>query len=138
MQMQVQVLETAAGGEAGARCTRGPVSARGRRGTLRGMYVIDLWHFLDAKGAIAPERGPARRMADFITAVVSHASDYDRSDDAPGPLCFKCRVRDRRPVETSISSDDLVVWQCLACGTSGQVDHWQGSFWDLSRGLQAD
>jgi hypothetical protein len=136
--VQVQVLETAVGGEADARCTRGPVSARRKPGTLCGMYMIDLRHFLDAKGAIAPERGPARRMADFITAVVSHASDYDRCDDAPGPLCFKCRVRDRLPVETSISSDDLVVWRCLACGTSGQVDHWQGSFWDLSQGLQAD
>ncbi len=33
------------------------------------MYVIDLTHYLDAKGAIAPERGPARKMADFLTAA---------------------------------------------------------------------
>ena len=38
------------------------------------MYVIDLTHYLDSKGAIAPERGPARKMADFLTAVVAHAS----------------------------------------------------------------
>ena len=64
------------------------------------MYVIDLTHYLDTKGAIAPERGPARKMADFLTAVVAHASDFDRSDDAPGPVCFKCRKRDQRVVET--------------------------------------
>ena len=64
------------------------------------MYVIDLTHFLDAKGAIAPARGPARKMADFLTAVVAHASDFDRPADAPGPVCFKCRKRDQRVVET--------------------------------------
>ena len=64
------------------------------------MYVIDPTHFLDSKGAIAPERGSARKMADFLTAVVAHASDCDRPDDAPGPVCFKCRKRDQRVVET--------------------------------------
>jgi len=51
------------------------------------------------KGAIAPERGPARKLANFLTAVVAHASDFDRTDDAPGPLCFKCRKRDQRAFE---------------------------------------
>jgi hypothetical protein len=49
------------------------------------MYVMDLTHFLDAKGAIAPERGPARKMADFLTAVVAHASDFDRPRRRAGP-----------------------------------------------------
>jgi len=66
------------------------------------MYVTDLTHYLDSKGAIAPERGPARKMADFLTAVVAHASDFDRPYDAPGPFCFKCRQRDRRAVNTAL------------------------------------
>ena len=65
------------------------------------MYVINLTHYLDAKGAIAPERGPARKMADFLSAVVAHASDFDRSDNEPGPVCFKCRKRDHRVVDTA-------------------------------------
>ena len=97
------------------------------------MYVIDLTHYLDAKGAIAVERGAARRMADFLTAVVAHSSDLVRSDDVPGPVCFKCRKRDQRAVDTSIAEGDVVVWRCYACGTEGQISNWRGTFWDLSQ-----
>jgi len=102
------------------------------------MYVIDLTHYLDDKGAIAPERGPARKIADFFTAVVAHASDFDRPDDVSGPLCFKCRKRDRRSVDTGIAEGDVVVWHCAACGTEGRISNWQGTFWDLSQGRPAD
>ena len=83
------------------------------------LYVIDLTHYLDARGAIAPERGPARKLADFVTGVVAHATDFDRSDSAPGPLCFKCRKSDRRAVETALTEDDRVIWRCMTCGTEG-------------------
>jgi hypothetical protein len=62
------------------------------------MYVIDLAHYLDAQGAIAPDRDPARKIAEFVAAVVAHASDFDRSDGVPGPHCFKCRKRDHHVV----------------------------------------
>ncbi|MEZ5653182.1 MAG: hypothetical protein R3E87_21820 [Burkholderiaceae bacterium] len=98
------------------------------------MYVIDLTHILDSKGAIAPERGPARKLADFMTAVVAHASDFDRPDDTPGPVCFKCRKRDQHRVETGLTEEEVVVWRCAACGTEGEISNWQGSFWDMSQG----
>lgn len=98
------------------------------------MHVIDLTHYLDSKGALAPERGPAREMADFLTAVVAHASDFDRHDGAPGPACFKCRKRDDRRVETGMTENGTIVWHCPACGTEGHISNWQGSFWDLSQG----
>ena len=102
------------------------------------MYVIDLTHYLDSKGAIAPERGPARKMADFPTAVVARASDLDRPEDAPGRLCFKCRMRDQRVVETGMTEDDVVVWRCGACGTEGRISNWQGTLWDLSHGAPSN
>lgn len=102
------------------------------------MYVIDLTHYLDSKGAIAPELGPAREMAAFLTSVVAHASDFDRSDDVPGPVCFKCRTRDQRVVGTDITEDDVVIWHCPACGTEGRISNWQGTFWDLSHGVPSD
>jgi hypothetical protein len=98
------------------------------------MYVIDLNHFLDARGAIAPEKGPARKMADFLAAVVAHASDFERADDAPGRPCFKCRKRDRHTVDTGITGDDAVVWECALCRTEGRISNWRGSFWDLTQG----
>lgn len=97
------------------------------------MYVIDLAHYLDSKGAVAPERGPARKMADFLTAVVAHASDFDRDEDSPGPVCFKCAKRDQHIVQTGTAEGD-VVWRCLACGTEGSISNWRGTFWDLSQG----
>ena len=102
------------------------------------MHVIDLVHYLDPRGAIAPERGPARKFADFLTAVVAHATDFDRPDETAGPLCFKCRKRDRRAVDTGITEDDRVIWHCVACGTEGQISNWQGSFWDLASGQPSD
>ena len=102
------------------------------------MYVIDTTHFLNAKGDIGPEKGPARKMADFITSVIAHASDFDRSDGVPGPVCFKCRKRDDRRVDTSMTDDDVVVWHCPTCGTDGFISNWQGTFWDLSQGMPSD
>ena len=102
------------------------------------MYVIDTRHYLNDNGSIAPDRGPARKMADFVTSVVAHASDFDRSDDVRGPACFKCRKRDDRRVETGIAEDGVVIWVCPACGTNGQISNWQGTFWDLSLGVPSD
>ncbi len=98
-------------------------------------YVIALTHFLDARGAIAPERGPARKFADFLTAVVAHATDFDRPDETPGPFCFKCRKRDRHVVDTGFADVDRVAWRCVKCGTEGLISNWQGSFRDMSSGL---
>lgn len=73
-------------------------------------------------------------MADFLTAVVAHASNFEQADDALGPLCFRCRKRDRHAVKTGITEDDVVVWHCPACSTEGRISSWQGSFWDLTQG----
>ena len=102
------------------------------------MYVIDAEHYLDDKGVIAVQKGPARKMADFVTAVVAHASHLDRPEEAPGPICFKCRKRDDRRVETSMVDDEIIAWHCAACGTHGRISGWQGSFWDLSQGMPSD
>ncbi len=75
------------------------------------------------------------RSRTFLTAVFAHATDLDRPDGAPGPVCFKCRKRDQRVVETGIADTNVVVWRCLACGTEGQISNWQGRFWDLSEGM---
>jgi ribosomal protein L37AE/L43A len=102
------------------------------------VYVIDTRHFLDEKGAIEPKKGPARKLADFTTAVIAHASDFERSESTPGPVCFKCRKRDDRRVDTGMTDDDAVVWHCPACGTEGRVSNWRGTFWDLSDGLPSN
>ena len=98
------------------------------------MYVIDARHFLNDKGDIGPERGPGRKMADFVTAVIAHESDFDRPD-TPGPVCFQCR---KSPVDTVMADLGVILWRCPRCTTNGSVSHWRGTFWDLSQGSPAD
>jgi hypothetical protein len=102
------------------------------------MYVIDVRHYLNDKGDIVALIGPARKMTEFVTAVIAHASDFDRPEEHPGPLCFKCRKRDRQSVHTMLDEDDIVRWHCVRCNTSGQISNWQHTFWDLSQGLPLD
>ena len=54
------------------------------------MYITDLAPFLDEKGAILPQRGPANVIADFHAAAVAYAADGGRTD-LPAPSCFKCK-----------------------------------------------
>ena len=99
---------------------------------MPGNYVIDLRHWLDERGALAQTQGRAQRLAEFTAAVVAHESNFDRDRDLPGPLCFKCRRRVARPVNTDMTEDDVIRWHCVTCGTQGQVSNWQNTFWDLS------
>ena len=101
-------------------------------------YVIDATHYLDGKGAIAPKQGPARKVAEFVTAVIAHASDFDRPEDTPGPVCFRCRKRDDRRVTTGITEEDTITWYCRACDTEGNVSNWQGTFWNLSHSMPSE
>lgn len=98
------------------------------------MYGIDVTHFLDANGAIALQRGSGRAMADFLTAVVARASDFDRLDDAPGAVCFGCHKRDPCAVEMGISESGAIVRPCFACGTEGRIPNWRGMSGDVSQG----
>ena len=102
------------------------------------VYVIDSRHYLDDKGDIGPAKGPVRKMADFITSVIAHASDFDRPESTPGPVCFKCRKRDNHRVDTGMTDDDVVAWYCPACRTEGLISNWQGTFWDISHGMPSD
>ena len=102
------------------------------------MYVIDIRHYLNDKGDIEPEKGPARKMADFMTSVIAHASDTGKLENAPGPLCFKCRKRDNYRVSTGVAVDQTVVWHCPACGTEGRISNWQETFWNLRDGIRSN
>jgi hypothetical protein len=77
-------------------------------------------------------------MAGFVTAVVAHASHFDRPEEAPAPVCFKCRKRDNRRVHARLADGQIIFWHCPACRTDGRISGWQGSFWDLRHGMPSD
>jgi ribosomal protein L37AE/L43A len=94
---------------------------------VRALHVIDIKHYLDASGAIAPVKGPARRMAQFVADVVAHASDTTGEPPA-APKCFKCG---KSEVDAAIARDMAIVWTCPRCNVEGRISNWQGTLWDL-------
>ena len=96
------------------------------------MYVISLDHYLDERGAIAITQGPGRKIAEFAASAVAYASNAFKPGNSVPPACFKCKKYTPGSVDIGITSDGLVVWRCNACGTSGQISNWRGTFWDLS------
>ena len=95
------------------------------------MYVTDLTHFLDAKGAIALKSGPARRFAEFLGRVVAAASTPSavEADGIAVCRCNKCKG----VVVAGIAPDGATEWFCENCGQEGRISNWRRSFWDLSR-----
>jgi ribosomal protein L37AE/L43A len=91
------------------------------------MYITDLKHFLDSRGAIGPNKGPARAMAQFQTDVVAFSTNTAGSA-LDAPTCFKCR---KIAVQAVLARDDAVVWKCPRCETEGRISNWQGTLWDL-------
>ena len=96
------------------------------------MFITDLTHFLDGKGAIAPQIGPARRLAEFLGSVVAAASAQERGVATEPVLCRnkKCKW----PITSTIAPDDTVEWVCAKCAEEGRITNWRHSFWDLSEG----
>jgi hypothetical protein len=92
------------------------------------MYIIDLKHFLDASGAIAPVKGPALKMAKFVTDVTAAASGQS-AGVAAAPTCFNCK---KEAVDSSVAPDEAILWFCPRCQTDGRISNWQGTLWDLT------
>ena len=95
------------------------------------MYITDLTHFLDEKGAIAAMPAPARRLAEFLGRVVATASAPAALDDARSTEC-RCNKCKKDSVIAEIAPDDAIEWLCENCGHEGRIANWRQSFWDLS------
>ena len=103
--------------------------------------VGDTWYtnlqvFLDENGAIAVSSGPARKLAEHITAIVAMASIPEL---IPSPeYQVRCRRRPgRKPcqgiIEADFDPEDYrIIWWCPVCDDRGYISNWQGSMWDLS------
>ena len=92
------------------------------------MYITDARHFLDEKGAIGPQRGPAKVMAEFHASAIGYATDFDDTG-LVAPTCFKCK---KSPVEPIIAPDEAIYWACPRGKAEGRISHWRGTLWDLS------
>lgn len=92
------------------------------------MYITDVIHFLDDKGAIGPQKGPAKVVAEFHAGVIAYATDLDDTG-LIAPNCFKCK---KAAVEFALALDDAIYWSCPRFKTEGRISNWRGTLWDLS------
>jgi hypothetical protein len=99
---------------------------------MPGALITNLTHFLDERGCIAPANGRARRLAEFLTHVVS-----TMTHDLDAPLgLIRCRRRPGRKlcpglVGASFGEHDEIFWECPLCHDHGVITEWQDTFWDL-------
>lgn len=88
--------------------------------------ITDATHFLDAKGAIGPQRGPGRKLAEFLGSVIVAASLPNPR--AHRPVCMKCAGA----IEAAVGATDEIQWQCSACPETGRISNWRHTLWDMS------
>lgn len=99
-------------------------------------WICDLTHFLDERGGMAPQSGPARRLAEHLGAIVASITQLPSHKVALTPV--RCRRRPgRRPcpgrIEAVVTEEWSIEWQCPACGDNGSISGWQGTLWDSRR-----
>ena len=105
-----------------------PTATRTFSSTDFAMYITDTRHFLDEKGAMGPQGGAAKAMAEFHASAIAYATDFDDTG-LVAPTCFKCK---KGPVEPIIAQDDAIYWSCPRCKAEGRISNRQGTLWDLS------
>ncbi len=90
------------------------------------MYITDATHFLDVKGATGPQRGPGRKLAEFVGSVIVAATLQNH--DAAQPACSKCSGQ----IEAAVGVADKIQWRCSACAEAGQISNWRHTLWDMT------
>ena len=100
-------------------------------------WITSLEHILDESGAIAAPKGPGRKLAEHIVAIVAMAS---RPEMVPPPeYRVRCRRRPgRKPCPGMINVNlepetENIVWWCPVCHDNGKISNWKGSMWDLRK-----
>jgi hypothetical protein len=97
---------------------------------------MDITHFLDEKGEMITEPRQARRLAEYLAAIIVMASYPD--PDYPPEYRVSCRRRpNRKPCLEEIvgyvdPETDEIFWKCPKCEDRGLISNWQGTIWDMS------
>jgi len=106
-----------------------------RRPLMGDTWITSLEHMLDERGGIAAPKGPGRKLAEHIVAIVAMASRPEV--DPPPEYRVRCRRRPgRKPCPGMINvnldpeTENIVCW-CPVCHDNGKISNWKGSMWDL-------
>jgi hypothetical protein len=104
-------------------------------------YITDLQHFLTNDGRVAPTKGPAKKLAEFLTLVVAYATAPESARSSAAKVtCMgePGKKRCRGQIEAEVASDTHAVhWHCPACGNRGTISNWEGTLWDRTEDMTA-
>lgn len=104
-----------------------PSSRTRHRGSLCDVYVVDLRHWLDEHGQLAPNA----RLGPFMAAIVESATAAVENGLTVNP-CRKSTARSGCPGCVAIwRRQDVIEWACNVCLDAGVISGWQGTTWDL-------
>lgn len=97
--------------------------------------ISDISHFLNEKGAMISEPPEARKLGEYLAAIIVMASYPDPEYEGFTVLCR--RKPKRKPCRTEIAAwldpeTDDVVWICPVCQDKGIISNWRGTTWDMS------
>ena len=99
-------------------------------------WFTDITHFLDENGDMIKEPSQARKLGEYLAAIIAMASYPD--PEYPPEYKVSCRRRpNRKPCLTEIAAwldpdNDDVVWICPVCQDKGLISNWRGTMWDMS------
>jgi len=99
-------------------------------------WITDISHFLDENGELISEPSQARKLGEFLAAIIVMASYPD--PEYPHEYRVSCRRRPNRKLcQTDIAGwldpeTDDVVWICPICQDKGLIRNWRGTIWDMS------
>jgi len=99
-------------------------------------WIVDLRHFLNEDGSIAPESGRARRLAQHFAAIVRELT-AELGDEVYFPK-VRCRRRPNRKrcpgeIDSTLDTENrAILWVCPICGDNGSIQGWEGTLWDFS------
>jgi hypothetical protein len=98
-------------------------------------WITDITHFLDVGGELIKEPMQARKLGEYLSAIVVVASYPDPEYEGFKVLCR--RRPNRKPCLTEIAAwidpeTDDVVWICPVCRDKGIVSNWRGTVCDMS------
>lgn len=94
-------------------------------------WVVDITHYLDARGNVPPDLPPVCR---YMGEIVAAASPLAQGDVHVLPL--SCRRRPgHRPCPGRVharldSRNDTIIWHCSHCEARGLISNWHASPWD--------
>ena len=100
-------------------------------------WITDITHFLDEKGELISQPTQARKLAEYLAAIITMMVSYPDPEYSPEYRVLCRRRPNRKPCLTDIAGwldreTDDVVWICPVCQDKGLISNWRGTMWDMS------